>query len=121
MAESRLPRSPKLEIPELTRSNRRAFSIKMKLEKGERAEHRRWLASSWPCDRRAPSKNEELSVVKKVKKRIRREYSKEDVKELRVHSRAKTPVARIVKLTRRTEGSLRQKARGLGISLGQQR
>ena len=60
-------------------------------------------------------------MVKKVKKRIRREYTKDDVRELRAHSKAKTPVARIVKLTRRTEGSLRQKARVLGLSLGHQR
>jgi hypothetical protein len=60
-------------------------------------------------------------VVKKVKKRIRREYTKDDVRELRAHSKAKTPVARIVKLTKRTEGSLRQKARVLGLSLGHQR
>jgi len=60
-------------------------------------------------------------VVKKVKKRVRREYTKEDVKELRAHSKARTPVARIVKLTKRTAGSLRQKARALGISLGHQR
>jgi hypothetical protein len=60
-------------------------------------------------------------VVKKVKKRVRRDYTKEDVKELRAHSKARTPVARIVKLTKRTEGSLRQKARALGISLGHQR
>jgi len=67
------------------------------------------------------TKNEEHRVVKKVKKRVRREYTREDVKELRAHSKAKTPVARIVKLTKRTEGSLRQKARALGLSLGHQR
>lgn len=60
-------------------------------------------------------------MVKKVKKRIRREYTKDDVRELRAHSKAKTPVARIVKLTKRSEGSLRQKARVLGLSLGHQR
>ena len=60
-------------------------------------------------------------MAKKVKKRVRREYIKADVKELRAHSKAKTPVAKIVKLTKRTEGSLRQKARALGISLGHQR
>ena len=60
-------------------------------------------------------------MAKKIKKRVRREYTKEDVKELRAHSKAKTPVARLVKVTKRTEGSLRQKARALGISLGHQR
>jgi hypothetical protein len=61
-------------------------------------------------------------VAKKTKKTVvRREYTKADVKELRAHSKAKTPVARIAKLTRRTEGSLRQKALKLGIKLGHRR
>ena len=57
----------------------------------------------------------------KTKKSVRREYTKADVKELRAHSKARTPVARIVKLTKRTEGSLRQKALKLGIQLGHRR
>jgi hypothetical protein len=66
--------------------------------------------------------NQELYVPKKVKKKIvRREYSKADVKELRAHSKARTPVDKIIKLTKRTEGSLRQKALKLGIGLGHQR
>jgi hypothetical protein len=61
-------------------------------------------------------------VAKKAKKKIvRREYSKADVKELRAHSKARTPVAKIAKLTKRTVGSLRQKAMKLGIGLGHQR
>jgi hypothetical protein len=62
-------------------------------------------------------------VAKKAKKKtvVRREYTKADVKELRAHSKAKTPVARIAKLTKRTEGSRRQKALKLGLSLGHRR
>ena len=60
-------------------------------------------------------------MAKKAKKMARREYTKADVRELRAHSKARTPVARIAKLTKRTEGSLRQKARTLGIGLGHQR
>jgi hypothetical protein len=61
-------------------------------------------------------------MAKKTKKKIvRREYTKADVKELRAHSKARTPLATIVKLTKRTEGSLRQKALKLGIGLGHQR
>ena len=67
-------------------------------------------------------RNQELHVAKKAKKKIvRREYSKADVKELRAHSKAKTPVDKIAKLTKRTVGSLRQKALKLGIGLGHQR
>ena len=61
-------------------------------------------------------------MAKKAKKTVlRREYTKADVKELREHSKAKTPVAKIAKLTKRTEGSLRQKALKLGIRLGHRR
>ena len=60
-------------------------------------------------------------MAKKVKKVVRREYTKADVRELRAHSKARTPVAKIAKSTKRSEGSLRQKARKLGISLGHRR
>ena len=60
-------------------------------------------------------------MAKKAKKVVRREYTRTDVKELRAHSKAKTPIAKIVKLTKRTEGSLRQKALKLGIRLGHRR
>ena len=57
-------------------------------------------------------------MAKKSKKKIvRREYSKADVRELRAHSKARTPVDKIAKLTKRTVGSLRQKALKLGIRL----
>jgi hypothetical protein len=57
-------------------------------------------------------------MVKKAKKKtvVRREYTKADVKELRAHSKAKTPVVKIMKLTKRSEGSLRQKAISLELS-----
>jgi hypothetical protein len=57
----------------------------------------------------------------KTKKFVRREYTKADVKELRAHSKARTPVAKIAKLAKRTVGSLRQKALKLGIKLGHRR
>lgn len=59
--------------------------------------------------------------VAKVTKNKRKEYTKDDVKLLKTHSRARTPVSKIAKLMKRSEGSLRQKARNLGIGLGHQR
>jgi hypothetical protein len=50
-----------------------------------------------------------------------KEYTKDDVKLLKAHSKARTPVAKLSKLMKRSEGSLRQKARSLGIGLGHQR
>ena len=62
-------------------------------------------------------------MAKKATKKIvvRREYTKADVKELRAHPKTKTPVAKIAKLTKRSVGSLRQKALKLGIRLGHRR
>jgi hypothetical protein len=59
-------------------------------------------------------------VAKKTMRR-RKEYTKDDVKLLKAHSKARTPVAKISKLMKRSEGSLRQKARTMGIGLGHQR
>lgn len=60
-------------------------------------------------------------MAKKVKKIVRREYTKADIKELRAHSKAKTPVVKIAKTMKRTVGSLRQKAQTLGVPLGHMR
>lgn len=69
-----------------------------------------------------PFQSRSGKLAKKSKKKIaRREYSKADVRELRAHSKARTPVDKIAKLTKRTVGSLRQKALKLGIGLGHQR
>jgi hypothetical protein len=55
------------------------------------------------------------------KKVVRKPYTTADVKLLKQHSKAKTPVGKIAKAMKRTEGSLRQKALALGIGLGHQR
>jgi hypothetical protein len=58
---------------------------------------------------------------KKTKARVRVPYTKDDVRKLKAHSRARTPLKKITKEMKRTEGSLRQKALKLGISLGHRR
>jgi hypothetical protein len=60
-------------------------------------------------------------MAKTAKRVSPRVYTKADVKELRSHSKARTPAAKVAKLTKRTVGSLRQKARRLGIALGHRR
>jgi hypothetical protein len=57
-------------------------------------------------------------VAKKAKKRVRRLYTKADEKELRAHSKARTPLSKIVRLTKRTGAALRNKAQKMGLSLG---
>jgi hypothetical protein len=58
-------------------------------------------------------------VAKAISKR--KEYTKDDLKLLKAHFKARTPVAKVSKLMKRSEGSLRQKARAMGIGLGHQR
>ena len=61
-------------------------------------------------------------MAKKAKKKlVRREYTKEDVKTLKAHSKAQTPLEKISKEMKQTGGSLRQKAIKLGIPLGHRR
>ena len=55
-------------------------------------------------------------MAKKAKKVVRRGWTKEDIK-----AKAKTPVVKISKATKRTIGALRAKAVVLGIGLGHQR
>ena len=45
-------------------------------------------------------------------------YTAVDVRALKAHSKARTPVAKVSRLMKRTEGALRQKAKMLGIGLG---
>jgi hypothetical protein len=54
----------------------------------------------------------------KKAKILRQPWTKEQLRELKMHSRAKTPVAKISKVMKRTVGALRQKAFQLGMSLG---
>jgi hypothetical protein len=65
--------------------------------------------------------NQVAKKAKETKGSKRREWTKADVRELKQHSRSKTPVVKIAKLTKRTNGALRQKAFELGLSLGHQR
>ena len=62
-------------------------------------------------------------VAKKAakKKITRKEWTASDIKLLKIHSKARTPVSKLAKLMKRSEGSLRQKALKLGIGLCHQR
>jgi hypothetical protein len=62
-------------------------------------------------------------MAKKQNRRVkrRRPWTKEQVQELRGHSRSKSPVKSIARAMKRTPGALRQKALSLGLSLGHRR
>jgi len=56
----------------------------------------------------------------KAKKTVRREYTRDDIKALKAHSKARTPLAKISKELKRSPAALRNKASQLGIGLGHQ-
>jgi hypothetical protein len=61
------------------------------------------------CYEAAPKKN--------VGGNKRREWTKDDVRQLKTLARQKTPVAKIAKALKRTPGATSQKAFTLGVSL----
>jgi hypothetical protein len=62
-----------------------------------------------------------VAKTKGKKRPTPKPYTAADIKLLKQHSKARTPVSKITKLMKRTEGSLRQKALKLGLGLGHQR
>jgi hypothetical protein len=54
-------------------------------------------------------------------KKKRAAWTKAHHAELRKHSKARTPVAKVSKIMKRTVGALRQQALKLGFGLGHQR
>ena len=57
-------------------------------------------------------------AVVRTKRVIRRDWTRDEVKELKKHSKQKTPVKTVSRALKRTLAALRQKAYALGISLG---
>jgi len=62
-----------------------------------------------------------MSRTAKKKTLPRREWTAADIRDLKKHSKARTPVEKISKTTKRTIGALRVKASQMGIGLGHQR
>ena len=48
-------------------------------------------------------------------------WTKDDLRELKAHSKARTPVVKVAKAMKRTEAAVRQKAKTIGIGLGHRR
>lgn len=61
------------------------------------------------------------AAPKKAGRRIIKPWTKEDIRALKAHSKARTPVAKISKEMKRTVGALRRRAGILGIGLGERR
>jgi len=60
-------------------------------------------------------------ATKRPRATKRRPWTKQDVRELKEHSRSKSPVKKVARALKRTPGALRQKARTLGLPLGHRR
>jgi hypothetical protein len=58
---------------------------------------------------------------KATKKIARRAWSRDDDRELRAYSKARSPVAKIARAMKRSAGALRQRAMKLGVRLGHRR
>jgi hypothetical protein len=52
---------------------------------------------------------------------VRSPWTKDDLRELKAHSKARTPVVNVAKAMKRTEAAVRQKAKTIGIGLGHRR
>jgi hypothetical protein len=67
------------------------------------------------------AKATKTAKAKKTTRRVIRPWTKEDIRNLKAHSKARTPVAKIAKEMKRTVGALRRRAGILGIGLGEHR
>ncbi|HZZ24700.1 MAG TPA: hypothetical protein VFE60_19890 [Roseiarcus sp.] len=57
----------------------------------------------------------------KLSRRVVKPWTKEDVRTLKAHSKARTPVTKVSKVMKRTVGALRRRAGILGVGLGHRR
>lgn len=61
------------------------------------------------------------TAAPKTARRVIRPWTKDDIRALKAHSKARTPVAKISKELKRTVGALRRRAGIIGIGLGEHR
>ena len=57
----------------------------------------------------------------KKKPTVRNPWTKENLRQLKAHSKARTPVVDVAKAMKRTEAAVRQKAKTIGVGLGHRR
>jgi hypothetical protein len=62
-----------------------------------------------------------VEVVPKKKTPVRNPWTKEDLRQLKAHSKTRTPVVEVAKVMKRTEAAVRQKAKTIGVGLGHRR
>jgi hypothetical protein len=57
----------------------------------------------------------------KKKSSVRNPWTKDDLRQLKAHSKTRTPVVEVAKAMKRTEAAVRQKAKTISIGLGHRR
>jgi hypothetical protein len=62
-----------------------------------------------------------VTMTRRAKRTVRRAWTRQDERELKKHSKSRTPVKVISRTLRRTPAALRQKAGRMGISIGHRR
>ena len=69
------------------------------------------------------AKNSKIVKIAPAKssRRVVKPWTKEDVRTLKAHSKARTPVTKVSKVMKRTVGALRRRAGILGVELGHRR
>jgi len=69
------------------------------------------------------AKNSKIVKIAPAKssRRAVKPWTKEDVRTLKAHSKARTPVTKVSKVMKRTVGALRRRAGILGVGLGHRR
>jgi hypothetical protein len=59
--------------------------------------------------------------MSKKKSSVRNPWTKDDLRQLKAHSKTRTPVVEVAKAMKRTEAAVLQKAKTTGIGLGHRR
>jgi hypothetical protein len=57
----------------------------------------------------------------KKKPPVRNPWTKDDLWQLKAHSKTRTPVVEVARAMKRTEAAVRQKAKTIGLGLGHRR
>jgi hypothetical protein len=62
-----------------------------------------------------------MEAMPKRRTTMRKPWTNEDLRQLKAHSKARTPAADVAKEMKRTEAAVRQKATTIGVGLGHRR
>jgi hypothetical protein len=78
------------------------------------------IGSTRACDNSNIDPSEaEVEAMPKKKTPVRNPWSKDDIRQLKAHSKTRTLVVEVAK--KRTESAVRQKAKTIGVGLGHRR